>query len=1215
MDPSSTRDSLSTGTVPVEGSRIDPSAELVFRRALENSLLVGVAVVDCQGVQSYVSPSFYRMVGWEEAELLGKSPPFVYWPEEELPAIRAAMEKTIRGGAPDSGFELIFRRRNGERFPVLLLISPLQAGLENPSGWVACVYDLTERKLADEELRRSQAQLADFVENASIGIHWVGPDGTILWANRAELEMLGYARDEYIGRSIAQFHADLPVIDDILCRLKSNRVLKDFRARLRCKDGSIKHVLIDSNVYWEGDRFVHTRCFTRDVTPQTAALESLRERESRLRAIFEQSTVGIFQTGLDGRLLFTNHRFAELVGRSPGEALSCRLQDLALPEERAALESALQTLPASGESAELEIPMTRGDGSDLWLCLSLNVTRDPGGRPISVLGVAVDITSRKHEELRVRTEHAVASVLADARTTEEALPRILQAVSNTTRWQRAHFFLVEDTHLRCACRWPPQGHDDPFDHATRDARLAMGEGLPGEVWASRRPLFAPDVARRPNFPRQQVAFDAGLHGALAFPILVENRVLGVMEFFSPSIRAPDDSLAAMLRAVGEQIGQFLERKRSEAALRESEQRWALAVNGANDGIWEWNTLSNTVYWSPRCKEMLGYSDTELQVSFGSVQALMHPDDRERGLARAREHLAGVTPFYEDEYRLRHKDGSYRWVLSRGLAVREAGSQYGRFVGSNTDITQRKLAEQLLRDNEQRLRLALEAGGMGTWEWIIATGEVVWSPGLEALHGLKPGTFNRTFEAFLADIHPDDRQWVPDHIRSTLQTGQDHRIEYRLQLPDGSIRWVEGRGKIVRDLTGAPERIVGVCMDITLRKTHETQRAQLLERERAAKAELQRANQLKDEFLAVLSHELRTPLTPVLAGAQMLERDAGLTPEAREAATLIRRNVQLEARLIDDLLDLTKISRGKLDLEPRNIDLHEKIRHVANMCAEDFAQKNIVPRVECSAAQHHTRADPTRIQQVIWNLLKNAAKFTAEGGRVTLRTVNPEPGWIALSIQDDGIGIAPENLSQIFAAFEQGGREITRRFGGLGLGLAITRALVTMHGGSIEAHSEGAGKGATFTVRLPVVPAAARKDTLNGDAPAAAICSSVLLVEDHADTRRIMARFLTGIGCTVCAAGSAGEALALLSDHSFDLVISDIGLPDRSGIELLREIHAQRLIPAIALTGFGTDDDVRKSREAGFHAHLTKPVDLVALEATLRRLTEESSRSTVPMGEH
>ncbi len=377
---------------------------------------------------------------------------------------------------------------------------------------------------------------------------------------------------------------------------------------------------------------------------------------------------------------------------------------------------------------------------------------------------------------------------------------------------------------------------------------------------------------------------------------------------------------------------------------------------------------------------------------------------------------------------------------------------------------------------------------------------------------------------------------------------------------------------------------------------------------------QSANLAKDQFLANLSHELRTPLTPVLAVISSLEGDSRLEAKVRESLAMVRRNVELEARLIDDLLDLTRIARGKLELSRRPADLRQIVGQAIETCCGQDTESGRVRVVEDLAAADHTVwADAPRLSQVFWNLLNNALKFTPEG-TITIRSWF-EPDEIVIQISDTGVGIRPEALGHIFNAFEQGDVGTTRRFGGLGLGLAISKAIVELHGGTLSAESEGVGHGAVFTVRLPAgdsrqepatalgIPGEERRGVVR---PEAGRPLHILLAEDHVDTAEALAALLEGLGHRITMAGTvagglAAAAEAAAADRSIDLVISDLGLPDGSGLDLMRELARLYRLTGIALSGYGMEEDVRKSREAGFARHLTKPVTLDLLKDVIAQV--------------
>ncbi len=483
------------------------------------------------------------------------------------------------------------------------------------------------------------------------------------------------------------------------------------------------------------------------------------------------------------------------------------------------------------------------------------------------------------------------------------------------------------------------------------------------------------------------------------------------------------------------------------------------------------------------------------------------------------------------------------------------------------------------------------------------------------------------------------------LRGVLLTGEPVSREIAGETPasPGELRhWslyaygLSLRGEIIG--------VGAVCEEVTAKRRAREELQLAMERAEAA-------SEAKDHFLATLSHELRTPLTPVLAIASLLEEEARLPGYVREHLAMIRRNVELEARLIDDLLDLTRISRDKIELRPRPTDVRELLRDALRACCQqDIDSGRVRVSSDFGAASHQVRADPPRLAQVFWNLLNNAVRFTPDGGRVEVRT-RDQDGLLTITVADTGAGIEPAELPHIFDAFVSFGRgepAVAAHTGGLGLGLAISRALLELHGGTIRAESPGHGHGATFTVVLPLmtgvpepaagaagaaagngaVPAAVATLAANpaaavagspaagtpevgspdGDAPAAAGGLRILLVEDHPDTAAVMADLLGGFGHQVTVAGGVAAALAAVADLAngggrppLDLVISDLGLPDGNGQELMRELSRRYGLKGIALSGYGTEEDRSKSLRAGFSRHLTKPIHPSALREVIREV--------------
>jgi len=366
-----------------------------------------------------------------------------------------------------------------------------------------------------------------------------------------------------------------------------------------------------------------------------------------------------------------------------------------------------------------------------------------------------------------------------------------------------------------------------------------------------------------------------------------------------------------------------------------------------------------------------------------------------------------------------------------------------------------------------------------------------------------------------------------------------------------------------------------------------------------------ANRTKDNFLAMLSHELRTPLTPVIAAVDALETETTPSELARCSLSMIRRNVELESQLIDDLLDLTRIAKDKLQLRFGPLDAHEIISNVMEMCRAEAQDRLLNFRANLRAGGHHVLADTAKFQQIIWNLVKNAIKFTGENGDITISTTNPQPQTLVITVSDTGIGIDPQVMNRIFDPFEQGERAPQRRYGGLGLGLALSKSLAQAHGGTLTARSDGRDLGSTFVFTMKTVSPPARVARLAAPTPEKIRALRILLVDDHLDTCTALERLLVRRGHLVAAAHNVRSAMETAARSSFDLLISDIALPDGTGIELMAYLSAISHIPGIAISGFGMNGDIEKSFEAGFAEHLVKPVKMENLEAAIDRVMAAS----------
>jgi len=585
-----------------------------------------------------------------------------------------------------------------------------------------------------------------------------------------------------------------------------------------------------------------------------------------------------------------------------------------------------------------------------------------------------------------------------------------------------------------------------------------------------------------------------------------------------------------------------------------------------------------------------------------------------------------------------------------IAVREAVEKQNLRREYDKAIEQMQLSEA-------NLRFALEAADMIAYTWNLQTGEVRRLENAGNLTELGKGELVGTFEQVANLVYPDDRQQFQAAIQAAIATGT-YSCEFRILKPDGSVAWVLDKGRAIYDRAGTPIGLFGIALDITQRKQLEQEQKRLFELEQAARNTAETTNRIKDEFLATLSHELRSPLNAILGWATILESGQRDETTLQRAISTIVRNAQMQTQLIEDLLDVSSIVQGKLKLQFISLNLATPIQAAIATVELSAQAKSIELQVFLDRNIGSIYGDPNRLQQVVWNLLTNAIKFSPFGGRVEVRLslveksdrfspnspsslVPNSPHYAQITVSDTGKGIATEFLPYVFELFRQADASTTRSYNGLGLGLAIVRYLVEMHGGTVAVESLGEGEGATFTVCLPLMEgsreqqAGSRGKRAGGTAEAEGVQSKiqnpkskidsctthnsprttslplnnlrVLVVDDEPDSCEVIAVILQTSGATTYTASSVRAALQAIETFQPDLLVSDIGMPGEDGYALIRQLRsmttAQRQIPAIAITGFARLEDRTQAIAAGFQRHLPKPIDPDILIAVVTDLIQ------------
>jgi PAS domain S-box-containing protein len=507
---------------------------------------------------------------------------------------------------------------------------------------------------------------------------------------------------------------------------------------------------------------------------------------------------------------------------------------------------------------------------------------------------------------------------------------------------------------------------------------------------------------------------------------------------------------------------------------------------------------------------------------------------------------------------------------------------------------RREAEAALQENAQRLRLAQRAGRVGIFEWQIPQNRVIWSAELERLYGLAEGSFEGTFDAWSRRVVAEDAERVAQGVDTCLRERcTDYTYDFRIILPDGAQRWLAGQAQFSFDDQGRPLRMIGVNVDIDEHKQTEEL--------------LREADRRKDEFLATLAHELRNPLAPLRNGLEVMKLAGDNSEPVAQARVMMERQLEQMVRLIDDLLDISRISRGRIELRRERVELGRVVHNTVETTRPLIEQSGHKFTIDIPADPIWLDADVTRLGQVFSNLLNNAAKFTGCGGHVQL-TVACRDDKAVVTVGDNGIGIPADMLFRVFDLFTQVDRSLEKASGGLGIGLSLVKSLVELHGGSIEASSEGYGRGSEFVVHLPLAQSAGSAQPENMDTRCAGDGSGhrILVVDDNCDAADSLAMILQIRGNDTRTAYDGLAALDVAAAFRPDVVLLDIGMPKLNGYDTARRLRTQpwgRNITLIALTGWGQDEDRQQSQAAGFNFHLVKPIEPAALEKLLAELHE------------
>jgi PAS domain S-box-containing protein len=797
----------------------------------------------------------------------------------------------------------------------------------------------------------------------------------------------------------------------------------------------------------------------------------LAKAQRELQQLVDTIQTPVVSYSADKRREFVNAAWKQYTGLSDEAALGAELSVVTHPDHIATNERLWRDALATGKPWHTEERVRRADGQYRWFAMDRVAARDENGKIIKWYATGYDIDDRKRAEERLRVQHTVAQILAEAATIEEAAPRILLAIGECLGWDVGVLWRVdrEAKALRCVELWHEASIKVPeFARVSRELTFGPGLGLPGRVWSGRAPEYIPDVVPDENFPRASIAEREGVHAAFGFPILLGGEVLGVIEFFSREIRQPDEALLSMLATIGSQIGQFIERTRAEQALREREARIRRLVDANIIGIFIWDFDGQVLEANEAFLRIVGYDQADLVAGRLRWTELTPPEWRDRDAQLIQEQrVAGTLQPFEKEYF--RKDGSRVPVLIGVATFEEGGSQGVAFV---LDLTERKRAEEALRRSEAWLALAQRLSRTGNWVYDPTTIRYsYWSDESYRIWGFDPLQGLPSYEDVWKRIHPEDRDRVRGEIREALRAQRGFVSEFRILLPDGTVKHLDATTLHQFSPAGTIVEAVSTQVDVTERKRAQNEREKL----RQLESDLAHMNRVSmmGALAVSLAHEITQPIASARNNARaalnFLDKQLPDVDDVREALDCIVGDADRAGDIIDRIRDHIKKAPPRKD----RFDLGVAIDEVMVLARDAIIRNNISARICLADGLPLVQGDRVQLQQVLLNLILNAVEAMGSveaGPRELLISAEEDHAGVRVAVRDSGPGIDPAYLERVFDAF------YTTKPSGVGMGLSICRSIIHSHGGRLWAELN-ASRGTVFHFNLP--SAQAPRDRMTG----------------------------------------------------------------------------------------------------------------------------------------
>ncbi|HEY0978184.1 MAG TPA: PAS domain S-box protein [Flavobacteriales bacterium] len=1004
-----------------------------------------------------------------------------------------------------------------------------------------------ELQARNESLLQSEERYRKLIDLMPVAVYTCDANGHLRLFNEAAVRLWG--RSPVVGGTLWCGSAGMrtPEGQDLATdrspmavAVKEERVLSDVELILQRHGGEQRAVLANATPLYDGHGKVNGAISVlTDITDRKQAEDLLRQSEERFKAIYQHASFGIVLSDTEGRMVDVNPAYAGMVGYSREDLVGRTSVEIGITIDKGARQRTIAGILDRGSARNVEMQLRRKDGSTLHV--RSNADTVMMGNERFIISMVEDITARKQAEEAKRLLASIVESSEDA-----ILTRDLDGV--ITSWNKAaerifgytaEEIVGKPNHLL----YPPDSKAEEerlLDHVRRGVRVDHFETV--RLHKDRTPV--------------QVA--------LTLSPLKNDQ--GAIIGASKVIRDITDS------------------NRVREAIRTSEERFHLMADNVVQLIWMAEADGSGMWFNRPWFEFTGLTPEQIRMD---AKSLHHPDHYERVTASLRS-SAEKGERWEDQFPLKSKEGKYHWFMATAMPVRDDSGKVARWFGTLTDITADREAKEHIQQNEERFRML--ADNMSQMAYVAdAAGNITWVnrrwlefTGLDVAE-MNDGGWGRV-------VDPAHLEGMVRSYREAQERGDSWEHVFRLRSTEGEYRWFLSRSVPIKDSEGKVERWFGTNTDITAQKL--------------AEEALEESATHKDHFLATLAHELRNPLAPLKNGLQLMELvpDDPRTMETTRA--MMVRQLDHMVRLVDDLMDLSRISRGKIELVVESVDLQAVVATAIESNKPFIERKGHELEVDLIHGPLIVNGDMARLTQVVANLLNNAAKYTPNGGHIGLK-LERRGKEAVIRVKDDGIGIEPSAIPHVFDMFAQiDGSQQGKESGGLGIGLNIVQRLMAMHNGSIEGISQGPGKGSEFVVTIPLAEASERVSSPSAPAPAFAAPRTrrVLVVDDNEDAAFSMSIILKKNGHTVMTAHDGLQAVELAATFRPEVVLMDIGMPRMNGLEAckaIRETAWGKDMYLIALSGWGQEEDRRKSEQAGFDQHIVKPIEPRTLERVIQ----------------